>query len=272
MADSVEAKVVDTHYNGAIIRQLQKDNSIEYYEILDKYNYDITNFDFMVDIIDYYEEHSDFAKADLWFDKMVNAVKNADSYTKKECVQKYRDLLDNKLVIQPNSPRYYYMLYIWEKNFGNDSNFAMYNLKQALSLDRANVYYEYEYAKRYIGTAENAKAVTILKSLRKAQPNEVEFRKSLAEAYRYAGKYDEAQKEYNVALAFDPLDEEIVQAVSNKKQKNTKYSKNIQPVAFTNNLDSNMQSAVDKKTINSEKKKNKHIKNSNEQNIKKKQK
>lgn len=274
VSDSVEAKVVDTHYNGAVIRQLHKDNSKEYYEILEKYNYDDTSFDFQVDLINYYEEHSDFVKADFLFENMVNTVKRADSYTKRACVQKYRNLLEDKLVIQPSSPRYYYMLYIWEKNFGNDPNFAMYNLKQALSLDRANVYYEYEYAKQFIGTSENDNAINLLKSLQKAQPGEVEFRKSLAEAYKYAGNYKEAKKEYKIALAFEPSNTEIANALKNiySKESDTKYSKNIQPVSATNTLNANMQTAVDKKAIKAEKKKNKRIKNSDEQIIKKKQK
>lgn len=271
MTNSVEAKVVDTHYNGAIIRQLQKENSKEYYQIMEKYNYDESDFDFQIDLIEYYEEHSDFAKADLLFEKLVNMVKNADSYTKRVCIQKYRELLDKKLVIQPNSPRYYYMLYIWEKNFGKNYDFTMYNLKQALSLDRANVYYEYEYVKHFIGTSENDKAITMLKSLKKSQPREVEFRKSLAEAYKYAGEYEKAIREYRVALAFEPSNAEIVNAIENiySDDTNIKYSNNIQPVASTNNLNGNMQTAVDKKNIKAKKNKNRNTKKINKQSKKK---
>ncbi|MGN0015261.1 MAG: tetratricopeptide repeat protein [Candidatus Gastranaerophilaceae bacterium] len=265
---SVEAKVVDTHYNGAIIRQLQKDNSKEYYEIIDKYSYDETDFDFQIDLIEYYEEHSDFAKADLLFENLVSTVKNADSYTKKVYIQKYRDLLDKKLIMQPNSPRYYYLLYIWEKNFGNDINFTMYNLKQALSLDSANVYYKYEYAKQSIGTSENRNAVAILNSLKKAHPRESEFRKSLGDAYKYEGMFEEALKEYQVALVFEPNNSKIINAIENIDATVTQYGNNIQPVVYKAS-NSEIQPAVDKKVIKAKKKQIKRLKKANAKSRKK---
>lgn len=236
----VEAKVADTHYNGAIIRQLPRDNTNEYLEIQNKFNEDANSFERQLSLIEYYEKQYNYAESDYLYNELIGMIKDLDEPQQAAEIEKCREIIRKKILINPNTARYNYRLYLWEKNFGSYEE-AIDCLKKAVTLDKGNLTYQYEYAMNTLNENNYEKAISMLQLLKKQYPRELDFRLGLAKAYTQAGKYDEAIREYRVASAFDPSDNDTIAAINElasfsniaKYNKDLQYKRNVMahPVA-----------------------------------------
>lgn len=94
----VEAKVADTHYNGAIIRQLPRDNTNEYLEIQNKFNEDANSFERQLSLIEYYEKQYNYAESDYLYNELIGMIKDLDEPQQAAEIEKCREIIRKKFL------------------------------------------------------------------------------------------------------------------------------------------------------------------------------
>ena len=220
IADIPANAKVNQASNGAIIRQLPRDNTMELLEIFEQNSSYAKRFERQYALIDYYERTMDFEKSDALFMELVGMLKELDEPMKSKEVDKYSERVREQMFFHPNIARYYYRYSVWQRNFGS-SEVALEALKKALSIDKTNPQYHYDYAQYALDENDYDKAIAIMETLKREYPRELTYRVGLAKAYTQCGKYDDAIREYRVAFAFDPDDNDTVVALNEL----TQYSK-----------------------------------------------
>ncbi len=201
------------HSNGAIIRQLPRDNTTELFDIEQSNSSYEHRFDKQILLINYYETNFEYEESDELFNELIGMLKDLDEPQKSIEIQKCQEIIRKNVVFQPNSARFYYRKSLWEKNFGSQQE-AIAALKQALTIDKSNPQYHYDYAQFALDENQYDKAIQIYEGLKRHYPRDIEYRIGLAKAYTQAGKYDDAIREYRVASAFDPRNNDTIIALN----------------------------------------------------------
>lgn len=227
--NSADAKITE-HSNGAIIRQLPRDNTMELLSIEQNYSKPEQRFEKQIKLIKYYEKKLDYERSDALFDELIGMLKEADDKEYNQFIDRLNYWAKETTIFYPNSSRFYYRFYLWEKNFGS-IDAAIANLKKAIEIEKTNPQYHFEYAQYVLTNNEYEKAIRILKTLKSQYPRDIDYRIGLAKAYTQAGQYNDAIREYRVATAFDPDNNDTVIALNelNDYTKTAKYSGENKP-------------------------------------------
>jgi tetratricopeptide (TPR) repeat protein len=208
-----EARTI-TGTNGAILRQLPRDNTDVLKQIEAKYATADKRFEKQAALLDYYDRNLRYEEADAALNELIGLIKDLDGKPQQKEIAKWTPFFDEGIKEQPNNARRYYQKSIWERNFGSN-DLAYKNLEKALSIDSTNINYKYEYAQYALDKNDYEKAIDIYTSLKKSYPRDVDYRIALAKAYTQSGQYAEAIKEYRVASAFEPNNNDTVVALNN---------------------------------------------------------
>lgn len=198
--------------NGAIVDQLVKDNTMELSDIQYGLSGEENRFEKQVALIKYYENRFEYEKSDECFYKLIELMSNYYNDDRDYKIEQYGEIVKKSVLMHPNSARDAYKLSVWEKNFGSFEEACKY-AGIAVSIDKANPLYLYEYASLLLDQNEYIKAIKIYENLKKHYPRNVDYRLALARAYTQAGLYDNAVKEYRIATGFDPDNENTVIAL-----------------------------------------------------------
>ena len=227
--NTAEAKIVE-HNNGAIIRQLPRDNTLELLSIEQNYSKPEQRFEKQIKLIKYYEKKLDYERSDALFDELIGMLKEANDKEYNAFIDRLNYWAKETTVFYPNSSRFYYRFYLWEKNFGS-IDAAIANLRKAIEIEKTNPQYHYEYAQYVLTNNEYEKAIRILRTLKSQYPRNIDYRIALAKAYTQAGQYNDAIREYRVATAFDPDNNDTVIALNELTDytKTAKYSGENKP-------------------------------------------
>lgn len=227
--NTVEARITE-HNNGAIIRQLPRDNTLELLSIEQNYSKPEQRFEKQIKLIKYYEKKLDYERSDALFDELIGMLKEANDDEYNAFIDRLNYWAKETTVFYPNSSRFYYRFYLWEKNFGT-IDAAIANLKKAIDIEKTNPQYHYEYAQYVLTNNEYEKAIRILKTLKSQYPRDIDYRIALAKAYTQAGQYNDAIREYRVATAFDPDNNDTVIALNelNDYTRTAKYTGENKP-------------------------------------------
>lgn len=210
---AVQAKIMNSHSNGAIIQQLPRDNTPEFMGINDEFGQEGQEIDRQMALIHYYEKNHFYEQSDDLYIELIGMIKELDEPQRTEAIDKCKEALKGKLLFATNTSRVFYWVYLWEKNFGSFESAVSY-LKRAIDIDRVNPQYQYEYAMINLNQNNYDKAIELLSMLKRQYPREVGFRIGLAQAYTQAGLYNDAIREYRVASAFDPANNETIVALN----------------------------------------------------------
>ena len=210
--------------NGAILYQMTTDNTGELKRIYEEFPFGECD---MVErtrqLVNYYAQQNNYEKIrneiivnTLW--GYVNELENQEE--KENIANGIISIIEELKAENPHNIQYYILLadcYVFLQQY-DKKNEIMF---EAYKIDKKNKYVLFEIARFYFYNNDFYKCAKILESLKREFPRELEYRLALAKTYTQMGKYDDAVREYRVAAAFEPDNNETIVALNEVAQ----YSK-----------------------------------------------